>query len=163
MAEELRNTTQLLGDFPDNDTQGNTAQDVRNLIYSITAVGAGETQDTQAGGVRQTQDPKGVTRLGNRRFRIDPGGEGLYLCVAQGEADIDVASKVRIAIVLNSDQTSIDYLLNRDFVPGGDNWVILQQFHTCNTNDIVSLEFDVVEPGAILDVQKYHFSIQRIG
>ena len=157
MAQDLLNYEQLLAAFPDNDTQQITAKAFRDFVESALGVGGGETEDPTSGA-----NPKGVEKLGNRRFRVLPGGEGTYLCLAQGNGDIDVQANVRVAVALNDVTDSPNYILNQTFIPGENNSIVLFEVHNCLANDELSLEFNVQGAGNVT-VGSYFFTVLRIG
>lgn len=155
MVDEVKSTDDLLAAITDNDVQANSFQDIRNIIYSLAGVGAGETDDPASG-----TEPKGVEKLGNRRFRIL--SDGLWLCLAQGNGDIDIQANVRAAIAKNDDQQSPNYILNQTFIPGENNSVFLFDVHDCVVNDELSLEFSPTG-GANVTVGSYFFTTIRVG
>lgn len=167
MAETLKTEQELLDAFPDNEEQQNTAQDIRDFIYSSAGVGASEA-DT---GVTPTsiETGKGLERLGNRRFRVLSGGDGIYKFEAEGQFEIDIESNVFVAIVkndINSGDGAPDFVLKRRAIPGGkndaSNYIYLFEYHEVVENDIIELQFQETSGASVSDVD-YVFSGFRIG
>lgn len=151
----LRNKTDLESRFPDNETQSITPSDFRDIVESVMGVGTVENEESEPG------TGNGLERLGNRRFRVLEGGDGQYLFVAQGHANIDQESRVRVAIAVNDVTTSPNYIRDTRFYVDGDNHVILTDVHDVVENDEISLEFYVTS-GNLSDIV-YSFVGVRVG
>ncbi len=174
MTENLKTQQELLTDFADNDTQDITPEMYRNFVVSVLSVGTGEANtgvDPQANGsARDVEVGKGLTRLGNRRFQVDPSGDGLYRFEAEGQCDIDIEANVRVAIVKNDiappDEGAPDYILTRRMYPGGKNeatnYVHFFEYHNVVEGDIIELQFDETGGANVSNVD-YVFIGHRIG
>lgn len=116
MTESLKTREELLAENADGQQQGVTAEKQRNLIVSLTGVGAGESDTGPSPGT-----PVGLIRLGAKKFQVAPSGDGLYLFVGQGDAEIDIVANVRAAFTVNGVDTTAQYIRRASFVPGEQN------------------------------------------
>ena len=169
----LRTKAELDALYADNDTQGITEETHRDFVDSIFGVGAGETNsgvDPQGNGTaRSIEVGKGLIQLGNRRFQVDVGGDGLYRFEAEGQCDIDIEANVFVAIVKNDISTgddAPDFVLKRRMYPGGKNeatnYVHFFEYHNVVAGDIIELEFQESGGSNVSDVD-YVFIGHRIG
>ena len=169
MTETSKNQAQLLTeDFPDNEEQLITPENYRNFVVSVFGVGAGEAD--QGATPNSIETGRGLERLGNRRFRVLPNGDGIYKFDAQGQFDIDIESNVFVAIVKNDipqGQTGgPDYVLKRRAYPGAkneaSNHIQLYELHEVVEGDIIELQFQETGGANVSDVD-YTFSGFRVG
>ena len=168
MVDEVKTQQQLLDSITDNQEQLNTFQDIRNIIYSLSGVGASEAD--QGATPTSVETGKGLERLGNRRFRVIAGGDGLYKFEAIGSADIDIEANVRVAIVKNDiappDPGAPDFILTRRMYPGGKNeatnFIHVYEWHDVVENDIIELQFDETGGANVSNVD-YVFTGFRVG
>ena len=169
MTETLKTTQQLLNeDFPDGQEQGITAENVRNFVVSALSVGA-------ADGSGSTQDgtPRGLIRLSARRFQVDTNGDGIYLFIGQGNADISVESNVTAKFIVNDVATAFNYEARKTFKPGekSNNGIIVADLPAYDgwtgegdrlrEGDIIELTFDT-NGGSLSNVDYYIFGV-RLG
>ena len=169
MAETTKNQTQLLNDdFPDNEEQLITPENYRNFVVSVFGVGASEADSGAT--PTSVETGRGLERLGNRRFRVLPGGDGIYKFDAEGQADIDIEANVRVAIVKNDiappNPGAPDFILTRRMIPGGkndaSNYIQVYEIHEVVENDIIELQFEETGGANVSDVD-YVFTGFRIG
>lgn len=173
MTETLKSQAELLTDFADNQQQLITEQMVRDFVYSVMGVGAGEANsgvDPQGNGSsRNLEVGKGLTPLGNRRFQVDPGGDGTYRFEAEGQCDIDIEANVFVAIVKNDisppDEGAPDFILKRRMYPGAkneaSNYIHFFEYHNVVAGDIIELQFTEGGGSNVSDVD-YVFIGHRI-
>ena len=175
MTDTLKTVDELLNQhFPDGQQQGVTAQKMRDFVISALGVGVGESNegaDPQADGTaRNIEVGRGLTALGNRRFQVDPGGDGLYRFEAEGQCDIDIEANVFVAIVKNDIQPPTegapDFILKRRMYPGAkneaSNYIHFFEYHRVVAGDIIELEFQETGGSNVSNVD-YVFIGHRIG
>ncbi len=169
MTETTKNQGQLLNeDFPDNQEQLITPENYRNFVVSVFGVGASES-DTGATPA-SVETGRGLERLGNRRFRVLPNGDGIYKFDAEGQFDIDIESNVFVAIVKNDipqgSSGGPDFVLKRRAYPGqkneATNYIQLYEIHEVIEGDIIELQFQETGGANVSDVD-YVFTGFRIG
>ena len=170
MTETLRTREQLLTQlFPDGQQQGITSEKVRDLIVSLSAVGAGEATSGA-----QTGTPVGLIRLGARRFQVAPNGDGIYLFVGQGDGDIDIQANVLAGFTVNGVDTTASYIRRVQFNPGdqnGNHVIIIDRpaydgwtgtGPPLRENDIIELEFKVTGGATLSNLRYFIFGV-RLG
>lgn len=170
----LRTRNQLLTDatvgFPDGQHQGITAEKVRDLLESLSGVGAGENDAGPSGGT-----PTGLIRLGAKRFQVDVNGEGVYMFVGQGDADIDIEANVLAGFTVNGVDTTAQYIRRARFTPGdqnGNHIILIDRpaydgwdgvtGPPLREGDIIELEFKPTG-GAVLSNIRYFIFGVRLG
>lgn len=169
----LRTKQQLKEDasvgFPDGQNQGNTSKKIRDLIDSLSGVGAGESTYPSQDGT-----PVGLIRLGARRFQVDTDGDGLYLFVGQGDADIDIEANVLAGFTVNGVDATANYIRRASFTPGDQNgnWIVVIDRPAYETwdgtgpplveGDIIELEFKTTGGATLSNMRYYIFGI-RLG
>ena len=166
MVDTVRTAEQLKALYTDAP-QSISFQTHRDFVESTFGVGASEA-DT---GVTPTsvETGKGLERLGGRRFRVLPGGDGIYKFDAIGTVDIDIEANVNVAILKNDIQSgegAPDFVLQRRMYPGGKreatNFIYLYEIHSVVENDIIELQFQEGGGANVSDVD-YVFTGFRIG
>lgn len=167
MADTLKSKADLLDALPIGQEQGITGQAIRDLLFSSMGVGAGENDSGISNGT-----PLGLTRLGGKRFQVDPGGDGIYLFVGQGDADIDIQANVLAGFTVNGVDTTAQYIRRATFTPGDQNGnhIIIVDTPTRDgattyplvAGDIVELEFKVTGGAALLNTRYFVFGV-RVG
>jgi hypothetical protein len=170
MTESLKTRAELLEEFADGQEQGVTAEKQRDLIVSLSGVGAGEND---AGGTPGT--PVGLIRLGAKRFQVAPSGDGVYMFVGQGDANIDIEANVLVGFTVNGVDTTAQYIRRARFVPGdqNNNHIILIDRPAYDgwdgvsgpplrEGDIIELEFKPTGGSVLSNVRYFIFGV-RLG
>lgn len=169
MSETLRTRDQLLAqNFPDGQLQGISAEKVRDFVVSTMTVGAGDSTTSIPNG-----NSSGLIRLGARRFQVDTNGDGQYLFIALGDADIDIEADLTAQFLVNNLTGTANYVATRRFRPGqqSDNHIIVIDLPTRSgwdgtgdrliEGDEIKLEFAPAGGANLSNINYFIFGIRQ--